>query len=124
MAYEIKWHIEDRVIYIRMYDHVSTDDLDFVREEIIRWLDNSKHPIHLISDNTAVLSFPVAISALLKSATKKHPNLGISVQVNNGVLARYVVQLIYQVLGARVYMCDKVEEAFEILKKYDPSLKY
>lgn len=121
MPYEIKWLLENRIVYMRDYDECVLEDLRDAVEDLYKLLGDGEKPVHLIHDNRDVTKYPISMETL-KSVVKKHANMGWIVFVSQDKLARFITVVLSTAVGQSAKHAETLDEAMAILRKVDLTL--
>src|SRR5689334_16608415 len=82
MPYLLYSYIPNRVIYHRIYGHVTKLDLHQGNEELLALLDQADPTLHIISDARAIITYPMNVLELAKTLSLyKHPRMGWEIAI-------------------------------------------
>ncbi|RMG86802.1 MAG: STAS/SEC14 domain-containing protein [Chloroflexi bacterium] len=123
MPFEISWYIPKRVILSRLVGDVTEDDMHGMFDLSIAMLDEGQPPVHMIADQTAVGKFPNNLSAMQFMVRKPHPNMGWVVVVSSNRVARFLTNILFQVMPVPTKMVDTMDAALTYLNHVDNSIQ-
>jgi hypothetical protein len=118
MSYQISWHRENRVLYMKLEGDMPPDELVRMEAEAFNLIKNANGIIHAIVDMRS-LNNPGSLSNSLSK--NKHDNQGISVIVmpNMNRIGKFIASTMMQVLRLQFRICETIEEAEAIIDKLD-----
>lgn len=123
MPIDVGWLYEDRVIKLRQYGKVTTQQLADAIEVSRRMIQQGKAPVHTISDGTGMdggLDFSLA--DLKKIIPTVIEGAGLMVAIQDRSLDRFFAALGMQIAGVRYKFAKDEQEALRLLLDYDPTL--
>ena len=125
MPYEVKWHVQDQIIFVRCYGHYTLDELMTMSNDILMRLAATDTQLHVIADVSAMEKYPTQVVGI-NNATYgwlNHNQMGwlIVIGVHNPMLG-FLIQVVTQVIGTKVRQVKSVEDAMTVLQKVDRSL--
>jgi hypothetical protein len=124
MPFRIEWYVEGRVIHIVNEGRLTQEDLHQQNVIITPLLDAGVAPIHIITDNTKLVSVP---SRLLILTTElrglQHSSVGwmIFITSQNRVV-RFLYRMLTRILRLKYEPAKTLNEALKILHQKDKSL--
>lgn len=122
MPYNISWWSEGEVLYLKLYGHLTLDDLEQVTQKSLEYLEASSTIIHAITDATDVESTPSNIPTLLRKMNAgQHRNSGYTIIITSNKLITFIANTLLQVLKMQVRIVQTKEEAQKILDRVTPS---
>ncbi len=130
MGSEYTWHTENRVIYARLFENVTIEDLRKGNAAISEMLAASgTPPVHLIFDTTAVNRVMVTILQVRNELHYIHdPRIGWFVVYGLRGLVEATVQFIVGItsraLGFRVRTVSTFNDARDFLTSMDATLHF
>ena len=126
MPYEISWHLEKRVLMVKLFGVLIEQESNEVSEINTRYLQEGIAPVHIIVDTNSLEKFPVNLRQNSQyMAYLSSPALGwvIVLGLSNNMLARFAVTVISQVVKFKLAQRTTVEEAISYLESQDSTLK-
>lgn len=123
MPVEVSWLYPKRVIKIRHYGKVTSEQLVVSIAESIKLTEEGDKPVHTYLDSTDVEGKPeFSISDLKALIPKIIEGTGWTVAVQPRVLDRFFSSLGMQLAGARYRFVNTEQEAITFLLEQDPTL--
>jgi hypothetical protein len=121
MSYEISWHREDRVMYMKLSGTVPPDELVRMEAEAFDIIQKANGVIHAIVDMRDIANPNSMNSSFAGMNRNKHPNQGFSIIVlpTMNRVAKFITSTMMQVLRLQFRICETIEEAEAILDKVD-----
>lgn len=124
MSVDYNWYIEKKVILGRVSGIVTTEMADEVNLYLNALLNAGDPPVHYINDVTQVENFNINATKLPNMMDFiKHPNLGWTVIVGANQLIKVVGNIFMGVANMKFKTADTLEEAMQILRNVDNSLR-
>jgi hypothetical protein len=126
MPYEISWHLEKRVLMVKLFGVLIEQESNEVSEINTRHLQEGIAPVHIIVDTNGLEKFPVNLRQNSQyMAYLSSPSLGwvIVLGLSNNMLARFAVTVISQVVKFRLAQRTTVADALSYLESQDATLK-
>ncbi|MCU0515018.1 MAG: hypothetical protein MUE40_20880 [Anaerolineae bacterium] len=126
MTYQIRWHIENRVIHFHIWDKFTEAEMISSSEEIGQLLAQGTAPIHIICDVNGVTDYPRNIPVIKRSAQvyMNNPAMGWFIYLGfEHPIMRFLSSTIMQVLLKNFKHARSMEHVNEILPLVDPSLE-
>ena len=123
MPVEVSWLYPKRVIHIRHYGKVTSEQLVISIAESIRLAEEGDKPVHTFLDSTDVEGKPeISIGDLKNLIPRVVEGAGWTVAVQPRVLDRFFASLGMQLAGARYRYVNSQEEGMAFLLEQDPTL--
>ena len=123
MPVDVGWLYENRIIKLRQYGKVTSQQLADAIEVSRRMIQQGKAPVHTISDGTGMdggIDFSLAdLKKIIPTAIE---GAGLMIAIQNRSLDRFFAALGMQIAGVRYKFAKDEEEALRILIEYDPTL--
>ena len=118
------WLIENRVLLIRFDQSISVRDAIDVNQTLITYLENADETMSVIIMADQVEEFPTDISQISRLVTfLKHPNLAWNITVTNNPVYRFIVRVLYRIMGKHtIRFANDYEMAIQILQELDEQL--
>lgn len=119
---EVSWLVPNKILLVQQKGVISSEGTDLVFKTLIKYLDETKGKVHIISDlqfvENLVDGFAKILSLESYRRMEEHPNLGVQAVVNckNGLL-RTLIRM-SSVIGQSARYYDSIEEAKNDLSKY------
>lgn len=103
MAYEMRWHTEGKILFQRLYDNVTLEDLDQLTEETNEWLLDIPGTVHVLVDMRDITHYPRSISQMrtVFNARSKQ-KLGWLVMVTNNKVVLFLAAALTQTFVAHM----------------------
>ncbi len=125
MPYQINWHKQSRVLYVKLFGVLTDEESTEVSNINTKHLNEGTAPVHIIADVNELEKFPTNLretSAFMQYL--RNPSLGwvVVVGLSNNVLARFIVSVVSQVIRFHVTQRESIEEAMAFLEKQDATL--
>lgn len=123
MAYELSWLLDKRIIHLRTFGVLSTEEYRSSAGEILESFDNGIAPVHVIVDHLDVekIEFdPKLVKELIFAET--HANGGWTILVSASKLAKFSLSMITQLNKVPMNTCDTVQQALVTLQRVDQTL--
>lgn len=123
MPVDVSWLYEDRIIKLRQYGKVTSQQLVEAIEVSRQMIRRGKPPVHTISDGTSVegnLDFALAdLKNIIPTAVE---GAGLMVSIQSRALDRFFAAVGMQLAGVRYKFAKDEKHALQILLEYDPTL--
>ena len=123
MPVDVSWLYEDRIIKLRQYGKVTSQQIVDAIESSRQMILQGQAPVHTISDGTGVegnIDFSLAdLKNMIPTAVE---GSGLMVTIQNRALDRFFASLGMQLAGVRYKFAKDEQEALQILIEYDPTL--
>lgn len=123
MPVDVSWLYENRIIKLRQYGKVTSQQLVDAIELSRQMIRQGKPPVHTISDGTGVdgnVDFSLAdLKNMIPTAVE---GAGLMVAIQNRALDRFFAALGMQIAGVRYKFAKDEQEALQLLVEYDPTL--
>lgn len=120
MGYNINWQVEKRVIYLKLFDSLSADELIECNQQAMRMVHEGIQPIHIIIDTLAIVSYPTnlrwVIHMIQGNAAKA---VGWRVVVTDDNNIRVLLSTILSVLHVEIHACCTMQHANEFIAQFD-----
>jgi hypothetical protein len=126
MPYQIAWHVEKRIVMVKMFGLLSDNEANEIGQINSQRLAEGIAPVHMIVDTTELEKFPTNLRQNSQfMAYLRAPSLGwvIVIGLTNNVLAKFAVSVISQVIKFRLAERQSVADALTFLQGNDPTLK-
>jgi hypothetical protein len=125
MPAQVSWHLENRIVGIRVFDTVTIADVNALSDTIIALFEASDTPlIHLLVDESDMTDFPKQFRDIYRVGVfMKHPQMGwFIIYGGNNALFRVISHLVTQLMRLRHRHFDTLEDAVEFLQSMDSTL--
>ncbi|RMF80926.1 MAG: hypothetical protein D6737_06520 [Chloroflexi bacterium] len=126
MAFEAKWCVDKRVVYVRYYDDVSLDDFKGASAAMRRYLEEGEGPlVHNIVDFSEAQTIPTHVGKGRQSLPHLgHPKFGWTIIVkSDNPLVLMITSIMAQTVQQRYRAVDSRDEAVEFLKYVDSTIE-
>jgi hypothetical protein len=124
MAFELDWLVENRLIYCRLYDEVTVEDLArsdrLIRHMLHTGIVYATMPTHVVMNVAEVRKLPRTLEA--SKALTAHSEPGIGKMVFFGVTTpamHSAIHMIYKVIRVSVELFDTPENAMRFLESLE-----
>lgn len=115
MAFETEWYKACRVIYVRAFGHLSTEDTIKIAKESVALIEGCPtERVHFLMDTVALRTFTRDVFALSSSVQSlmAHPRYGWFVMYGrDDAVVRFIASIVTQVFRRPFKICDTREEA-------------
>ncbi len=118
MSYTMRWIYEHRIIYVRLYETLTTEELALYGKDLAALLNAAPEPpVHILLDDTDLKQFPRHVTDFRPiMGLMRHPKIGWLVAYGNpNPLAHYVSQIVSKVARLRYKRVDSKREALKFL---------
>ena len=123
MPAEVSWLYPKRVIKIRHYGKITSEQIVTSITETFKLTAEGDKPVHTFLDSTGVEGKPeFSIGDLKNMVPKVIEGAGWTVALQPRVLDRFFSALGMQIAGARYHFVNNQEEAIAFLLEQDPTL--
>ena len=122
MPWEISWLVEKRITYTRMYGFVTGEELDTQKVELEKYIQESEHLLHMISDATGTTGTNMGLRDLQKTQFADAPNLGWAVYISPKKMDRFFASVITQLMKKRSREFATLQEGIQFLQEVDETL--
>jgi hypothetical protein len=123
MPFEIKWQIENRVIFERVSGDIDFDATASAANQVSRLLDAGTAPVHLVIEMSELKSFPTNVSKIhTVTQFMRSPALGWVVVIGSGQLATFFINVIRQIIKFPVVHQQSLDQSLAFLREQDKSL--
>jgi len=126
MTYQISWHLEKRILMVKMFGILTDEESTEISAINSRHLQEGTAPVHIIVDTTGLEKFPTNLRQNSQfMAYLRSPSLGwvIVIGLANNVLAKFAVSVISQVIHFQLSQRDSIADALRFLEGHDSTLK-
>lgn len=123
MPYEVRWHTEKRILLVREYGVMTAEELRRMHEDVNRYVELGQPPVHIISDQRSLESFPQDLSTMRQlSEMRSQPNVGWRVNIVTGATGRLLTTTLTQLSARYLKAAHSVDEALGFIARVDPTL--
>jgi hypothetical protein len=124
MPYSIEWVVEGRVLYNRLSDPYTDDEVVTSSEGAIQRLDTASEPVFFIVNTLGLTSFPRNVVKATASVQKwlSHPHMRQLIVISNNSAVRFVSLLATQVQRNKVILHGSVDDALAYIGRQVPEL--
>ena len=119
MSYSVSWYIEKQVVYLKVFDTITAEDVINLNRETMMNLEMGVPPVHLIIDTLDIREYPSNlrwVMRLIKTNPVRPSGWNILIQNNNAV--RVLASAILGLLRLPLYTCSTLEEAQNFLQTH------
>ncbi|MBZ0287199.1 MAG: hypothetical protein K8I30_06260 [Anaerolineae bacterium] len=124
MPYQIRWLVENRVIYQRQYGVITTEELYDSNKQTAAMTAAGIRFVHLITDASGAEKNEIGLNDLIafyKQYTP-HENLGWSVYISPSLMNRFFASVVTQITKVRTREFGTLPEGIKFLIEHDDSL--
>jgi len=122
MPYQMSWLVEKRVIYARMYDRMTSQQLASYYQEMMAYAQKSELLLHTITDSTDLKSTEMGLRDLQNTPFAGILNLGWAVFISPSMMNRFFASVITQLSKKRGRQFATLEEGLRFLQEIDDTL--
>lgn len=125
MPVTITWYAPRRVVMVRPHGHITIDDNRLINSSLVEYLAAGDPPVHLLFDQTEVLSFPMDIHQLRDALTvMHHPAVGwVVIYSAPNRVADFVNSLLATIARVQYRKFANRRQALDFLMEQDATLK-
>lgn len=126
MGYIMEWQVSERIIHVRMWGIMSTEDVKSFNLQALELLNECTRKVHILIDIDSVDRPPMKIETLHDALQfGRHPSLGYVISYGGGrAIVRFVASLLAQMAGVRYRHVSSLEVAMDYLLIQDNSLNH
>lgn len=122
MPYKMSWLVEKRIIYTRMYGHVTSDEMAAYNQEMENFVQHSELLVHTLTNATDTTGVDMGLRDLQNMSFTDIANLGWAIYISPSKINRFFASVITQLSQKRGRQFATVEEAFKFLHEMDDTL--
>lgn len=123
MSISTRWLVPERIIYSRMSDTITLDDLQMVNSTTQKMLAEGHAPVHHLVDVGAVEHFPRDLSRIRTIILDNdNTSLGWTVMIGSNRLLRFMATILTHTVSARFGYVSALDEAIVHLAKRDATI--
>ena len=123
-AFDMEWHVPERVIMARYHGVVTLDTLDEINNSLAQMHTEGTGPIHIISDASDLKTFPTSINHLRKTLTiLNEDGWGWIISIGMDSLNNFLLSVMAALFGMKIKTAKSIEEAEQILRRVDMTLE-
>lgn len=126
MAFELTWYIPKRVLYSRLYDYLTPDDLLEGKAQWQVYLDQIDQPVHHLIDLSAVIQARLGLRSIASAMGSIYKNPHVGAQIYFGsqdAFLQYLAAGVASVYNLESPFLATRREALLYLLGRDPSLR-
>ncbi|MDZ4766322.1 MAG: hypothetical protein SGI73_17410 [Chloroflexota bacterium] len=123
MNYEFTWTVEKRIIYARIFEEITLDDVTQIVKRLNQMIREGDQPVHILCDLRETKRFPMNLRDVVGAVDKSDQphNSGWSIIISSNSLIRFLGSVAVQLSGARAHVCTDIETAFRYIAARDGS---
>ncbi|MEO8608349.1 MAG: hypothetical protein ABI690_10725 [Chloroflexota bacterium] len=123
MAYEVRWLLENRIVYVLNTGIGTADDVINSMRESTALMENSTAPVHIIIDGQTERN-DISLGDLLTvmRTAPRSKNIGWAVYVSESKMNRFFGSIASQIAGAQTKAFETLPEAIAFLQRADITL--
>lgn len=122
MGYTLNWHIDSRVLSIRLFDKLSPDDLRDCNGMARRYIRQGTQPIHVIIDTLAVTDYPTNLRWVVHMLQNNGDRaVGWLIVIAEDHNIRLLLATLFNVLHMPFHLCKSLPEALDFLRELEPA---
>jgi hypothetical protein len=122
MPYKMSWLVDKRIIYTRMYGHVTSDEMAAYNQEMETFVQHSELLVHTLTNATDTTGTDMGLRDLQNTSFSDVANLGWAIYVSPSKINRFFASVITQLSHKRGRQFATLEEAFKFLHEMDDTL--
>ncbi len=124
MPFSIHWVVEGRVLYNRLTDPYSDDEVVTSSDEAVAYLDAASEPVFFIINTLGLTSFPRNVVRAAQSVQRwmGHAHMRQVIVVSNNSAVRFISLLATQVQRNKVILQGSMEEALGYVARQAPDI--
>lgn len=122
MPYKMSWLVEKRVIYTRLYGHVTSKELASYYQTMLVYAQESELLLHTLTDSTDITNMDMGLRDLQNTPFADIRNLGWAVFISPSKINRFFASVITQLSKKRGRQFATLEEGLNFLQDIDDSL--
>ena len=122
MPYTMSWLVEKRVLYARMYDRMTSQQLTAYYQEMVAYSQTSELLLHTITDSADMKNMEMGLRDLQNMTFAGISNLGWAVFISPSKMNRFFASVITQLSKKRGRQFATLEEGLRFLQEIDDSL--
>ncbi len=124
MPFSIHWVVEGRVLYNRLTDPYSDDEVVTSSDEAVAYLDAASEPVFFIINTLGLTTFPRNVVRAAQSVQRwiGHPKMRQVIVISNNSAVRFVSLLATQVQRNKVILQGSMDEALGYVARQSPDI--
>ena len=123
MAFSMSWYIPDRVMLLKLSEHVTADDVKQMDQVVMDNRSVAGRMVHQCIDVTEMTK-PPSLGALRQHAHETDEGDGYVIVIGTiNRMVQFVLLSIAQVKNIRLIVVPTLDQAIEELRALDPSLR-
>ena len=122
MPYKMSWLVEKRVIYTRMYGHVTSEELTSYYRLMLTYAQDSELLLHTITDSTDITTMNMGLRDLQNTPFAGIRNLGWAIFISPSKINRFFASVVTQLSKKRGRQFTTFDEGLKFLQDIDDSL--
>jgi hypothetical protein len=126
MPSELKWFVEDRVIYLSLSGVVAIDEGRQNNQQAVQMIDSGKPPVHTILVDKDVEKINASLSDMVKTMeVYRHPWLKWIVAVGDSTPStKFLTSILSRLFRVSFHRVSTLQEAIDFLKNQDPTIDW
>lgn len=125
MAYQLSWIVPDRVIWYRLYEDTTLDEIAECHAQYLDMLESGEH-VHTLFDLSLLVKFPTTVPELVRIMEYPSRDLQgwVLLVANEKPLLKFVASTTAQIVlkNARLRMLETITLAIHFLRDQDQTL--
>lgn len=124
MPVSAKWIVEGRVLYHRLTDPYTEEDVVSGSDDAIKCLDGASEPVFFIVNTLGLTSFPRTVVRATISVQKwmSHRNMRQLIVISNNSAVRFISLLATQVQRNKMILHGSVDDALAYISRQSPDI--
>ncbi len=124
MPVSVEWIVEGRVLYNRLTDPYTDDEVVSGSEHVVQHLNNATDPVFFIVNTVGLTSFPRNVVKATSSVQSwlTHRNMRQLIVISNNSAVRFISLLATQVQRNKVILHGSVDDALAYIGRQVPEL--
>jgi hypothetical protein len=119
MGFSVTWYVEKRVIHLKVFGIVTSEEVIDLNRETMAYLEMGIHPVHIIIDTLDVTEYPSNLRWVMRLVqTNPVRPTGWNLLVQNNSTVRVIASTILSLLRLPMHICSTLEEAQNFLETH------
>lgn len=123
MSYRLSWLVDNRLLYTKIWNEYTLDELVQVEEEGKILIRNGTPLVHLLIDFRLMTEYPSNLREIVaRSSVFREPNAGWVVVLTNNRMVQFLTSIVAGVSQARFRAFDSWDSALKFLVSIDSAM--
>ncbi len=120
MSYSLNWHVEKRVLYLRLFNNISANEIIDCNQAALRYIREGTQPVHIVIDTLDITTYPNNLRWIIHMVQNNPTKaIGWRLVIADDHNLRVLLSTILSVLHVPIHSCQTVQEALDYLKQLD-----